>query len=79
MARAVRAEAGRYPGQEQQVLKFFQSNPRAADTLRGPIYEDKVVDFVLELAAVTERSVTPEELADMPEDPAEQAAEAQPS
>ncbi len=79
MARAIRAEAGRYPGQEQQVLKFFQSNPRAADTLRGPIYEDKVVDFVLELAAVTERSVTPEELADMPEDPAEQAAEAQPS
>ena len=74
MARAVRVEAQRYPGQEQQVLKFFQSNPRAADTLRGPIYEDKVVDFVLELAQVTEREVPAEQLADMPELPTSGAA-----
>ncbi len=67
MARAVRSEAQRYPGQEQQVLKFFQANPRAADTLRGPIYEDKVVDFVLELAQVTEREVPAETLAEMPD------------
>ena len=67
MARAVRVEAQRYPGQEAEVFKFFQSNPRAADTLRGPIYEDKVVDFVLELAQVTEREVPVDQLADMPE------------
>ena len=50
--RAMRAEAARYPGQEQQVMEFFRKNPRAAETLRGPIFEDKVVDFVLELAQV---------------------------
>jgi trigger factor len=62
MTRAMRAEAGRYQGQEQMVMDFFRKNPQAADTLRGPIFEEKVVDFVLELAAVTEQSVTPEEL-----------------
>ena len=64
--RALRAEAGRYPGQEQQVIEFFRSNPQAAETLRGPIFENKVVDYVLELARVEERTVTPEELADVP-------------
>ena len=66
MFRAMRAEAARYPGQEQQVIDFFRKNPRAAETLRGPIYENKVVDYVLELASVAEREVTPEELAEMP-------------
>ena len=50
MNRAMRAEAARYSGQEQQVMEFFRKNPQAAETLRGPIFEDKVVDFVLELA-----------------------------
>ena len=63
---AMRAEAARYPGQEQQVIDFFRKNPRAAETLRGPIYENKVVDYVLELANVAEREVPPEELAEMP-------------
>ncbi len=62
LARAVRQEASRYPGQEQQVLEFFRKNPQAAENLRAPIFEEKVVDFVLELAKVTERQVTPEEL-----------------
>ena len=62
----MRAEAARYPGQEQQMLEFFRKNPRAADSLRGPIFEDKVVDFVLELAKVTDQTVTPEELAEEP-------------
>jgi trigger factor len=66
MTRAMRAEAGRYPGQEQQVMEFFRTNPQAAETLRGPLYEDKVVDYVLELATVAEVSVTPEELAAEP-------------
>ena len=67
MTRAMRMEASRYPGQEQQVMEFFRQNPRGAETLRGPIYEEKVVDFVLELAKVEDTIVTPEELAKEPE------------
>jgi trigger factor len=70
MTRAMRTEAGRYPGQEQQVMEFFRKNPQAADGLRGPIYEEKVVDFILELAKVEDRTVTPEELSADPEAPA---------
>ena len=70
----MRAEAGRYPGQEQQVFEFFQKNPRAVESLRGPIYENKVVDYILELATVAEREVTPEELAQFDEEDAAEAA-----
>ncbi|MBO0710333.1 MAG: trigger factor [Acetobacteraceae bacterium] len=70
MSRAIRAEAMRYPGQEAQVLDMFRKNPAIADNLRGPIFEEKVVDYVVELAAVTEESVTPEELAREPDAPA---------
>ena len=70
MQRAMRAEAGRYPGQEQQVMEFFRKNPQAADGLRGPIYEEKVIDFILELATVEDKTVTPEELSADPEAPA---------
>ena len=66
MARAMRIEAMRYPGQEQQIMEFFRQNPRASETLRGPIYEEKVVDFLLELAKVEDNVVTPEELAKEP-------------
>ena len=67
MMRAMRTEAGRYPGQEQMVLDFFRKNPQAADSLRGPILEEKVVDFVLELAKVTDSVVSVEELTREPE------------
>jgi trigger factor len=66
MMRAMHTEASRYPGQEAGVMEFFRKNPRAADTLRGPIFEDKVIDFVLELAQTTEQVVTPEDLAKDP-------------
>ena len=66
MMRAMRAEAGRYPGQEQMVIDFFRKNPQASETLRGPIFENKVVDYVLDLAHVEGRTVTPEELAEVP-------------
>ena len=62
LARAMRQEAARYPGQEQAVMEFFRKNPQAAENLRSPIFEEKVVDFMLELAQVTEREVAPEEL-----------------
>jgi trigger factor len=66
MTRAMRAEAMRYPGQEQQLFEFFRQNPRAAETLRAPLFEEKVIDFILELAKVEEKTVTPEELAEEP-------------
>lgn len=67
--RAMRAEASRYPGQEAQMMELFRKYPAAADSLRGPIFEDKVVDFILELAKVTEETVTPEQLAEEPPPP----------
>ena len=62
MARAIRTEAMRYPGQQQQVFEFFRQNPRAAETLRGPLFEEKVIDFILDLAKVEEKTVPLEEL-----------------
>ncbi|MGP1252981.1 MAG: trigger factor [Kiloniellales bacterium] len=55
-------EAQRHPGQERQVIEFFQNNPQALANLRAPLFEDKVVDFILDLAQVTIRSLSPEEL-----------------
>jgi trigger factor len=66
----MRAEASRYKGQERQVMEFFQKNPQAADGLRGPIYEEKVVDYIIELAKVEEREVSVEELNAEPDSPA---------
>lgn len=59
---AVMREAMRYPGQERQILEFYSKNAELKERLRAPIFEEKTVDFVLELAKVTEKSVTPEEL-----------------
>jgi trigger factor len=75
MTRAMRMEASRFPGQEQHIFEFFRQNPRAAETLRGPLFEEKVVDFILELAKVEDKTVTPEELMKEPE---EAAVSAQP-
>ncbi|MEJ1975389.1 MAG: trigger factor [Acetobacteraceae bacterium] len=66
MNRAMRAEAARYQGQEVQVMEFFRKNPQAAESLRGPIFEDKVVDYILDVAQVENKAVTPEELAAEP-------------
>jgi trigger factor len=79
MTRAMRAEASRYPGQETQVMEFFRKNPQAAEGLRAPIYEEKVVDFVLELAKVTDTPVTAEELARDPDTASPEAAAPPPS
>ncbi|MFC3226010.1 trigger factor [Marinibaculum pumilum] len=61
LQRALLDEARRYPGQEQQVLQFYQQNPEMMQRLRAPIYEDKVVDFVLEMAKVNEKSLPAQE------------------
>lgn len=60
--RAMMAEMQQYPGQEKAIMEFYQKNPRALDRLRGPIFEDKVVDYALELASVTDEEVTTEAL-----------------
>ncbi|HEY3919090.1 MAG TPA: trigger factor [Stellaceae bacterium] len=66
--RAVGEEARRFPGQERHVIEYYRNNPGAVDNLRAPIYEDKVVDFILELAQVTDKPVSLKELVAMDED-----------
>ncbi len=59
---AVYQQLQQYPGQEEQVLKYFQENPDAVAGLRAPLYEDKVIDFILEKAEVKDKTVSKEEL-----------------
>ena len=67
---AVFEEARRYPGQESQVLEYFQNNQQAVQQLAGPIFEDKTVDFILEMANVTEVATDVETLYAAPEEAA---------
>src|ERR1700674_1043136 len=62
VSRAVVERARQFPGQEQQVWDLYRKNANALATLRAPIYEEKVVDFLTELADVTEKNVSREEL-----------------
>jgi len=55
-------EARNFPGQERQVIEFFQKDPNAMAQLRAPIYEDKVVDHILETAKIKEETVSKEDL-----------------
>ncbi|MCW2236682.1 trigger factor [Azospirillum canadense] len=71
--RALIAEARRFPGQERQVFDFFKQNQQALENLRAPIFEDKVVDFILDQAKVNEKPVSVDELM---KDPDEEAAAA---
>jgi trigger factor len=59
---ALLQEARRHPGYERQVFDYYRKNPEALNNLRVPIFEDKVVDFIFELAKPAERRVTPQEL-----------------
>lgn len=69
LQKAVITEAQKYPGQEKEVFDYFAKNREALESLRAPIYEDKVVDFILELATVEEKEVTVEELTADEEEP----------
>jgi len=62
LAQAMRAEAMRYRGQEQQIFDLLRNNPNAQAQLRAPVYEDKVVDLLFGLALVADKPVTREEL-----------------
>jgi len=52
--RLIAMEAQRFPGQQEAVMDFYRNNPQAMAQLRAPLYEDKVVDFILEMASLTE-------------------------
>ncbi len=62
LGQAIVRDAQRYPGQERKVIDYYQKNAEALAQLRAPLYEDKVVDYILALAKVGEKSVTPKEL-----------------
>jgi trigger factor len=62
VARAINQEAMRYRGQEQQVVRFFQENPGARAQIRAPLYEEKVIDLILETATVSQEKVSREDL-----------------
>lgn len=71
MQRAVMARARQFPGQEQQVFNFYANNPQAQAEIRAPLFEDKVVDFIAELAEISERTVDRETLFLDPDEAAE--------
>ncbi len=84
MQQALMSEARRYPGQEKQIFDFYRNNPQASAQLRAPIYEEKVVDLILERAKVTDEEVSKAELFkddEMPEgygEPDEEAGTSEP-
>lgn len=59
---AMMKEIQKYPGQEKEVMEYFKKNPDAQQQLAGPVFEDKIIDFILELAKVKEKIVSIEEL-----------------
>lgn len=59
---AVMEQVRQMPGREQQVYDYYRNNPGALASLRAPLFEDKVVDFLLELADVTDKPVSRDEL-----------------
>jgi len=62
ITRAIVERARQVPGREQEVWEFYQKNPGALASIRAPIFEEKVVDFLLELATVSEKQASREEL-----------------
>ncbi|MEH6833880.1 MULTISPECIES: trigger factor [Falsihalocynthiibacter] len=62
MTQAIMTQARQYPGQERQFFEFVQQNQQMQQQLRAPLFEDKVVDYVFELATVSEKTVTKEDL-----------------
>jgi trigger factor len=63
LSRSIVERARQFPGREQEIWDYYRKNPNAVASIRAPIFEEKVVDFVVELATVTEKQVSREELA----------------
>ena len=66
--RALLERVRQFPGQERKVYDFYRNNPQALAEIRAPLFEDKVIDFITELANVTEKPVSVEELYADPDD-----------
>ncbi|MEZ5884522.1 MAG: trigger factor [Paracoccaceae bacterium] len=62
MTQAVMNQARQYPGQERAFFEFVQQNPQMQQQLRAPIFEDKVVDFIIAGAKVSEKEVSKDDL-----------------
>src|SRR6266576_7232003 len=62
LSRPIVERARQYPGKEQEVWDFYRKNPQALASVRAPIFEEKVVDFLIELANVTDKTIGREEL-----------------
>ncbi len=62
MTQAIMEQARQYPGQERQFFEFVQKDQRMQQQMRAPIFEEKVIDYVVELATVTEKEVSKDEL-----------------
>jgi trigger factor len=69
-------QATRFPGQERQVVEFYQTNPEARASVQAPLFEDKVVDFILEMAKIEDVTVAAEDLFRDDDAPAEEAKDA---
>ena len=65
ISQAISREASRFPGQEQQVMEYYKSNPQALEQVRAPLLEDKVIDFLLESSEVTEKKVSSKKLKEL--------------
>src|SRR6056297_1720590 len=62
MTQAIMNQARQYPGQEREFFEFIQKNPQAQQQVRAPLFEDKVVDFIFEMAETTDKDVSKDEL-----------------
>jgi trigger factor len=62
VSRGVMERARQVPGREQEVWEFYRNNPDALASVRAPIFEDKVIDYIVELAKITDKTVSREEL-----------------
>jgi trigger factor len=62
LRRALIEQARRFPGQEKAVYEFYEKHPAALTELRAPIFEDKVIDFIIELAKPNVKKVLRDEL-----------------
>ena len=62
MTQAMMNQARQYPGQEREFFEFVQKNQQMQQQMRAPLFEDKVVDYVFELATITDKDITKDEL-----------------
>ena len=62
LSRAIVEQARQFPGREQEIWDHYRKNPQAVASVRAPLFEEKVVNFLVELAKVTDKTVPREEL-----------------